>query len=297
MQSSLFLYIITVLIWGSTWLAIKYQLGEVAPVYSISYRFALAAALLLVFCLWQKISLKFNPKEHLFIALQGFLIFSANYVLIYEATAHLTSGLVAVVFSTMVFLNIINGAILFKTPIDRRVIAGACSGLIGICLVFLPELTTWNSSSTTITALIICISGTYVASLGSLTSARNQRAGIAVLPSNAIGMAYGALFTLVAGLVKGDPLSFDYSAPYIVSLLFLAIPGTVIGFWSFLTLIGRIGADRAAYAMLLFPIIALGLSTLAEGYTWTYNAFLGVALILAGNVLVLWRKSGKPESA
>jgi drug/metabolite transporter (DMT)-like permease len=110
-------------------------------------------------------------------------------------------------------------------------------------------------------------------------------------------MAYGALFTLVAGLVKGDPLGFDYSVPYIVSLLFLAIPGTVIGFWSFLTLIGRIGADRAAYAMLLFPIIALGLSTLAEGYIWTYNAFLGVALILAGNVLVLWRKSGKPESA
>ncbi len=297
-MKNMLLYITTVLIWGSTWLAIKFQLGETDPVLSVAYRFTLASLLLLGFSKLRGLNLRFSPRQHLFIALQGVLLFSINYLLVYLAELHLTSGLVAVVFSTLVFMNIFLGALLLGTPVRLNVVLGGALGLVGVALVFLPELRAFSLQDRGFIGLTLSFASTLFASLGNITAARNQRAGMPVVQTNAFGMGYGALAMYVYALLRGVPFSFSLAPGYVASLLYLAVFGSIIAFGAYLTLLGRIGADRAAYASLLFPLVALGISTYFEGYTWSDFAILGVLLVVAGNFLILswkWRKAPKPQ--
>jgi drug/metabolite transporter (DMT)-like permease len=286
-MSNLALYIITVLIWGSTWLAIKYQLGQVDPVLSVAYRFAIASFLLLGFSRLRRLNLRFSLRQHLFFALQGTLLFSVNYLLVYLAELRLTSGLVAVIFSTLVFMNILTGALLLGTQIRPRVVIGSIVGLLGIALVFLPELNAFHLKDSGFVGLLLGLGGTVSASLGNITAARNQRAGLPVVQTNAFGMGYGAAAMLLYGLFIGVPYQFSTTPAYIGSLVYLAVFGSIVAFGAYLTLLGRIGADRAAYASMLFPLVALGLSTLFEDYRWSGYALAGVMLVLSGNYLAL----------
>lgn len=280
------LFSASAIIWGSTWLAIKFQLGLVDPIISVSYRFILASFILLLFCRISGLNLKYNVKEHLFIALQGFFLFGINYWLVYLAEVHLPSGLVAVIFSMIIFFNIFNGAIFIGSPIRVRVIAGAALGIVGIGLVFKQELLSFSLSSDNSLALVIAGLGALTASLGNITSVHNQKINLPVIQTNAFGMMYGALFMLIISLIMGKHFSFEISYAYIGSLLYLSIFGSIIAFTCYLTLLGKIGADKAAYVTLIIPVIALILSTIFEEYTWTLYAFVGVALILIGNMLV-----------
>jgi drug/metabolite transporter (DMT)-like permease len=277
----------TVLIWGTTWLAITFQLGVVDPMISVIYRFALAAALLQVYCRVAGLRMRFALREHLYIALQGTLLFALNYWIFYAAELYLTSGLVAVVFSTIVFQNILFGALLLGDPIRPRVVFGASLGLVGIGLVFWPELSSFNLSDRGLIGFLLSITATVLASLGNIAALRNQRAGLPIIQTNAYGMTYGTLVLLVIALAAGKGFLFEVSFAYISSMLYLSIFGSIIAFGLYLTLVGRIGADRAAYAALLFPVVALVMSTLFEGYQWTGPAVAGVALILTGNVLAM----------
>jgi drug/metabolite transporter (DMT)-like permease len=284
----LFLYGLTVFLWGTSWITIKFQLGIVAPEVSVVYRFVISAALMLAFCLAVRRPMRFAPADHGFMALQGIFLFSTNYFLIYLGSQYLTTGLVAVVFSSIVVMNILGSAVLFRTPVSGKVAAGALLGLAGISLVFWPEVQAFDMAQQGVRGLVLSLFGTASASAGMLTSAWNQkRRGLPVIQTNAYGMVYGTLFITGLTLARGSAFTFDSSPAYVLSLLWLAVFATVLGFWSYLTLIGRIGADRAAYATVLFPVIALALSTAFEGYQWTTLAALGVALVLAGNALVL----------
>ncbi len=285
-MKNLILFSASSIIWGSTWLAIKFQLGLVDPIISVSYRFILASFILLLFCRISGLNLKYNVKEHLFIALQGFFLFGINYWLVYLAEVHLPSGLVAVIFSMIIFFNIFNGAIFIGSPIRVRVIAGAALGIVGIGLVFKQELLSFSLSSDNSLALVIAGLGALTASLGNITSVHNQKINLPVIQTNAFGMMYGALFMLIISLIMGKHFSFEISYAYIGSLLYLSIFGSIIAFTCYLTLLGKIGADKAAYVTLIIPVIALILSTIFEEYTWTLYAFVGVALILIGNMLV-----------
>ena len=286
-MKNLILFSVSAIIWGSTWLVIKFQLGLVDPIISVSYRFILASFILLLFCRISGLNLKYNFKEHLFFALQGFFLFGINYWLVYLAEVHLPSGLVAVVFSMIIFFNIFNGAIFIGSPIRVRVIAGAALGIVGIGLVFKQELLSFSLSSDNSLALVIAGLGALTASLGNITSVHNQKIDLPVIQTNAFGMMYGALFMLIISLIMGKHFSFEISYAYIGSLLYLSIFGSIIAFTCYLTLLGKIGADKAAYVTLIIPVIALILSTIFEEYTWTLYAFIGVALILIGNMLVL----------
>jgi len=186
-------------------------------------------------------------------------------------------------------MNIINGAILFGTPIRARVVAGASLGLIGITLVFWPEFTVVEISTSVLVGLGLAVIATWFASLGNMAAVGNQRAGLGVVETNAYGMTYGAALTVTAALMLGAELRFDWSLSYVGSLVYLAVVGSVIAFGCYLSLLGRIGADRGAYAGVLFPIVALMLSTLFEGYRWSAPAVIGVAMVLVGNLLVLAR--------
>lgn len=297
MNHNLTLYSVTVLIWGSTFLAIKFQLGVVDPSLSVAYRFALAAAMMLVWCRLRGLRMRFSLREHGYMAQQGLLLFSLNYVLVYLATSYLTSGLIAVVFALLPLFNIANGALFMRLPIQRRSLLGSLLGLAGICLVFLPEFANLDGQSLSLTGLMLSLAATFIASLGNLTALRNQRASLPVMQSNAYGMLYGTLLVFAYVLISGAEISFDPSPGYILSLLYLTIAGSIVAFWGFLTLVGRIGPDRAAYAMVLFPLVALGLSTLFEEYQWSLPAVAGVLLVLGGNLLVLGRQRGTVVSA
>ena len=134
------LYLVTVLIWGSSWLAIRYQIGIVAPEISLVYRFALATVVLVLWCTARGISLRFRLRDHLYLALLGLCLFSMNYLLFYHAAFNLTTGLLAVIFSTMTVMNIANSAVLLGRKTQKQTILGACLGLAGMTLVFWPQI-------------------------------------------------------------------------------------------------------------------------------------------------------------
>jgi drug/metabolite transporter (DMT)-like permease len=281
------LYLITILIWGSTWLAIKFQLGVVPPELSIAYRFALAAFILFVFSFVRRLPLRFGWRTHGFMALQGLLLFSLNYFMVYLAEGFLTSGLVAIIFSIIIILNVIFGAIFIHNPIRMRVVLGALMGLFGLALVFWPEISSFDLSSERVLGMTLAFIATISASLGNVVSARNQLHKLPVVQTNAYGMLYGAIIMFLLALLRGAKLEFDPSIGYVVSLLYLAVFGSVIAFGSYLTLLGRIGLDRAAYVTILFPIVALFLSTLFEDLTWGIPQLVGVVFVLLGNGVVL----------
>ncbi|MBN1318592.1 MAG: DMT family transporter [Anaerolineales bacterium] len=286
-MTNLLLYTTTVLIWGSTWLAITFQIGIVDPLLSISYRFGLASLLLLTYCLVTGKNLRFPLRAHIYILFQGATLFGLNYWLFYLTTQHLTSGLVSVVFASLLVMNVINGRLFRAGAILPHVVLAAAIGLLGIVLVFWPEFEGVNLKGTTSLALLMAVAATYSASLGNLLSARNQANGLPVLQTNAIGMGYGALLMLIMALVGSKPINFVWSLPYLSSLLYLSIFGSIVAFGCYLTLIGRLGADKAAYATLLFPIIALQLSVWFEDYRWTLQSLVGLSLVLLGNLIIL----------
>ncbi|GAB4360356.1 MAG: EamA family transporter [Gammaproteobacteria bacterium] len=288
MGNALF-YLTTILIWGSTWIAITFQLGVVDPQLSVAYRFLLASLLLVLFVLWRRLSLRFSWREHGYMALQALCLFGFNYWLIYLSTQYLTSGLIAVLFSTVIMMNIVNGALFLGSPVRGHVVIGAVIGLAGIVLVFWPELAAIDLRGDVAGAVVLALGGTYLASLGNIVSARNQRAGLPVVQTNAFGMAYGGVAMLLVALLFGASLRFDASPAYLASLLYLTVFGSIVAFGCYLTLVGRIGADKAAYAMLLFPIVALQLSAWFEDYRWSPESLFGVGLLLTGNAIILIR--------
>ena len=288
---NLLLYITTILIWGSSWLAIKFQLGYVDPMVSVAYRFLLASAISWIYCRYSGRLMRFGLRDHLLMFLQGTSLFSLNYLLFYISELTLTSGLAAVIFSTLVVMNMLNGIILLKNRFELRMGVGACLGLGGIALVFLPEITDFEMGDENLTAAVIAVLATFLASLGNIASARNQHNGIPVIVANTYGMTYGSLLMLALSFASGKQFAIEMTASYIGSLLFLSVFASILAFLSYLTLVGRVGVERAAYATLLFPIVALGISTVFEGYHWSAYAGIGVALILSGNLLILRRSS------
>ena len=287
----LFLYGSTVIIWGTTWLAIKFQLGSVDPMVSVLYRFIVAALTLFLYCKLRGLKMRFRLKDHIFMALQGLVLFSVNYWLIYLAVVHVSSGLVAVIFSSIVFMNMVNGAVLLGSPIRSTVVLGGAIGVLGIMLVFWPQLLSFSLSDKTALGLLLSIVSTFMASLGNIISARHQQNNLPVVQTNAYGMAYGVGIIGVISVASGKTFSFEMSLPYVGSLFYLSLFGTVIAFGCYLKLIGKIGADRAAYATMLFPIVALGISTVYEGYQWAPHNVIGMAVVLIGNWLVLNKRA------
>ena len=277
----------TVLIWGSTWLAIRFQLGVVSPEISLVYRFGIASLLLLIWCKARGIPPPTGWRNHSSLILLGACLFSFNYLLFYIAAEDLATGLLAVIFSTMTVMNILNGALFLGRRVEWRIILGSGFGLTGICLVFWPEVIALGKAHNIFLAVLLGVIATYFASLGSIISVHNQKSGIQVISGNAFGMLYGtALMTLYA-LISGVHFNFDPSFGYVSSLMYLSVFGSALAFTLYLTLVGQIGPEKAAYATVLFPIVALTLSTLFENYRWSALAGVGLLLVLVGNAIVL----------
>ena len=280
------LYITATLIWGSTWLGIKMQLTQVPPILSVAYRFCLASVILLIYCIITNKTLFFSRRDHTFMAVQGFSLFGLGYIMSYLATSYLTSGLVAVIFSTILMWNILNLRLFMKQPVAWRAFSGGVLGLIGICIVFWHDLSAFTATRGLI-GLIIALLGAYLASIGNVVGSRNAKRGVPVTQANVYGMAYGALLCIAIHFGFGGELSMDWTFGYLGPMLYLTVFGSVVAFGCYMLLIGRIGADHAAYVMLLMPVVALILSTFFEEYQWSANAVLGVIVVLVGNLVIL----------
>jgi drug/metabolite transporter (DMT)-like permease len=289
-MKNLLFYFATVLIWGSTWIGIKMQLGVVDPVLSVAYRFTLASIILLLWCWFRRLKMNFNIGDHWRMALQGVLLFGGNYLLFYMAELHITSGLAAVLFSTILLMNMVNGSLFLGQPIDSRVVSGGALGLIGIVLVFKQEITVFSLDNGGFLGVLLCLVATLLASFGNIVSARNQQRKLPIVQSNAYGMGYGAISMLLIAVVTGKEFHLDTSFNYVIALFYLAVFGSIIAFGCYLSLLGRIGAGRAAYATLLFPIVALVISTIWEDYHWTGSAITGIILILLGNLRMIQKE-------
>ena len=288
-MNNTFLYIITVLIWGSTWIAINYQLGDVVSEVSLFYRFGLAALVLFVYCRYKQVPLNFSARYHLQFFLFGMTLFGCNYLFLYSAQQHINSALTCIAFSMIMFFNVFNARIWYGTKITKPVYLGGLLGLVGIITLFWPQINDTQLGPETLLGLGLCITGTLFASTGNMLSMKNQQMQIPLMSANAWGMAYGATFMALMALLQGKEFSFDYSVSYITSLLYLSIFGSVIAFGSYLTLLNRIGAHKASYASIMFPAVAVVISTFVENFSWSLFTVAGLSFILAGNLVVLMK--------
>ncbi len=280
-----FLYVLTVLIWGTTWIAIKFQIGDVDLVVSVLYRFALAGVLMLVILLVLRKIQATTIKDHGWFAMQGACLFCFNFIAFYYASQYMPSGLVSIIFSTAIFFNAINNRLFWGVMSARSVYIAGVFGVVGLVLLFWPEIQGTQSSSQLLLGVGLGMLGTCSFSFGNMISVRNKNKRINTLTSNAYGMNYGALILLMIVLFSDASFSWDARPLYVYSLLYLAIPGSIIAFTSYLSLVGRVGPNQAAYATVMFPVIALAISWLYEGYTFSLVSALGLVSVLIGNAV------------
>ena len=289
------LYAAVVLIWGSTWAAIKLQLGVVAEEVSVAWRFALASASLFAYAAVSGRRIGIPLNAYGMVVIQGMLMFSANYLLTYYAIGYVTSGLVAVIFSLIVIFNALFSWLLFGSPFEIRLAVAALIGVAGVACLFWPEVTAFELADESLLGMLLGMAAVVIASLGNMAAITNTNRQLPVVSVNAHGMAWGALASLVVSALFGRRIDFLWQADYVLSLLYLAVFGSAVAFGCYLALIRRIGAARAAYTAVLFPPVALLISTFVEGYRWTVPAIIGTGLIIAGNWLALTRIKGSAQ--
>ena len=278
------LYTLVIFGWSTSWLPLKGQVGLVAPEVSVLWRFIIASALCFLIARLKGLKLKFSLMLHLRFAALGLFIFSTNFTLFYYASPHLASGLLAVVFSTASMMNILMVAGLTQTTPPLRQLVASAIGLGGIILIFLPEL---RLSPQALPALLLCIAGTLCFCAGNQVSASLQKQNIPVMSANSWGMIYGCGVLVVYALFLGNSFILDDSFRYLSGLVWLAVFASVLAFTCYLTLVGRIGAGKAGYATVIFPVFALLISTAFEQYQWGIFPLIGLCLVIAGNMVMI----------
>lgn len=283
------LYCLVVVIWGTTWIAIYLQQGPVAAPVSIFWRFAVASSVMILLLLFSGKLRKLSGRDHLFCLLQGGCVFCFNFWCFYTAAAWINTGLESVIFSMAVLLNAVNSFVFFGQKPPIRFYFAAALGLTGIITLFWQDLVNSGLNHTLLLGIGLSALGTFGFSLGNMISLRHQKKGLEVMTTNSWAMLYGTLLIAIIALVREDNFTPQWTFSYLSALLYLAIFGSVIAFGAYFTLVGRIGPSKAAYSTLLFPLVALTLSTLYEGYVWQVNAIAGLVLILLGNLVMFAR--------
>ncbi len=281
------LYAIVVLAWGFAWIGIHFQVGVVSPDVSVLWRFLFAAPVMLGLAAFRGESLRYGVSDHARFALLGLLMFSLNFLLYYHAAETLPSGLLSIAFSLASFFNVWLGALFLGAPVDRRVVAGGLLGTIGMAALFYPQFAGHAFPRGALIGLGLSIAGTLMFCFGNIVSALLSKRQIPVFAATGYGMLYGAAGLALYAAVSGHSFTVEWTLPYLLGLAYLALIGSVLAFACYLTLLKRIGADRAAYVTVLGPVIALAVSTVVENFQWTIVAALGLAAVLVGNILVL----------
>ena len=280
------LFMLCSFVWGSTWFAITMQLGEVDPLWSIAYRFLLAASLVALVCHLKKQFVRYTFRQHLRLIMQGACLCGFSYWLVYLSELYITSALSALTCTSVLYLNVIIGRVWLGNPVRMSVLIGGILGTLGILMIFMPDVGVDDDGST-LKGLTLAFSSCILFSIGSVACEHNEREGLGLLPVVTYNMFYGGLMVCLIAVLKGTPPAWVWSTEYIGSLLYLVCFGSVGAMVSYVALIRRIGADRTAYVDFVYPIVALCVSIFFEGYQWTLLTVFGIAMVMIGNLFAL----------
>jgi drug/metabolite transporter (DMT)-like permease len=291
------LYATAVFCWGASWLALRVQVAVAAPETAVFWRFAAAAPIMAVWVLIAGKAWRFGLGDHLLFAGMGVGIFSTNFILYYHGGKVIISGLLPVLFSLTVVGNLLLGAVFLRQKITARLAFGALIGVCGVALMFWPEFARAEATPALKLGVLLCLCGTVSFCFGNIASALASRAGIDVISSSAWGMTYGMVWAGVVTWLRGESFVVPLTTPFVLSFLWLLSTATIIAFAAYLTLVSRIGPARAGYASVMYPVVGLFVSSVAEtlvpgataNFGWTPYAAVGIALAVLGNVLVLKR--------
>lgn len=284
-------FALVTLIWSSTWIVIRDQLGSVPPSWSVCYRFLLAGIAMAIFARLRGVSLRIGGAGMLFAGLLGTAQFVLNFNFVYRAEQHLTSGVVAVVYAMLLIPNSLLAFLAFRQPVTRGFIVGSAIATAGIVMMLVHE---YRAADVAPDAILL---GAAFSILGLLSaSAANVMQGTEIarrLPMMAVltwAMLIGAAIDAVFAWVTAGPPVIEWRLSYLAGIAYLGIAGSVVTFPLYFRLIQTIGAGRAAYTSVLIPVIAMLISTLFEGYRWTGFAAPGALLAIAGMVVALRSK-------
>ena len=282
--------VVCTLAWGTTWFAITKQLGVVDPVVSVTYRFALAAVLLFAWGALRREKLALNRAQHFAALGVGFFTFAVDYSFVYWAEERVTSAVVAVVFAAMAFMNLI----VFRFAFGQRapLLAWAAGGLgvLGVGFLSWEEISSAELSNRALAGIGLTLAGVLSAAIGNVYARKGEMAGAGVIASTGWAMGYGAAMLAVFAVATGKTWAFEFTAPYMLSLLHLSLVGSVIAFALYYGLARRRGYAPASYISALTPPLAMFVSALFEDKSWGVFALGGVVLVLAGQVLLLRSK-------
>ena len=254
---------------------------------SVALRFAIAASLLGIWCIIRSISLKIEASQHKYLVAAGLLFYCLDYSFLYAAEQHMISALLAVLSSSVIYFNVVLRRIILGKAIRPEVVIGATFGLVGIALIFAPELEKLSLDAGIALGLVFATASFLSAALGNITSERILDRKTEVIPMNFWCMTYGVICTTSVAFLSSADFTLPSTPSYYYALIYLAVFGSVLAFGSYMKLLKQIGSDRAAYVVLVYPIVALGISTFFEGYTWTVYSVFGVVLVLKGNAIAM----------
>jgi len=290
MMNNFILFGITLFCWSPTWYVIKFQLGYVDPLVSVFYRFLMAAIIIFVYLIYKNKNLKFSLNQHLWFLFFGICLYSLNYVFFYLSNTYLISAFPAIVFSTVVIMNILGEGFYFKKKPSLKTLLGATIGMIGIIIIFNDEIFNFSLANGTHVGLFLALLGTFCASTGNMVHQRNLNNNFPLIPTIAYAMLYGSLVTLLITQIKGTELLFEYSFSYIASLAYLSVVGSIFAFIFYLRLLEKVGAGRAGYVGVVMPVLALLISTVFENLEWQQDLIIGLPILIIGAVLVINQK-------
>ena len=281
------LFAICVVVWGTTWHAITYQLVGLAPEFGVALRFAIAGAAVLALAAARGERLRFSPGQHGWLAAQGCFLYGVSYVCVYHAERFVASGLVAVGYSAAPLLAGLGASLLFGVAVGGRFVVGGVLGLAGIALIFWPEITRPAAGERGALGAALTVASVLLSSIGSLAASRNRANGLPLLPALGYGMLYGAAAAALAALALGRGFALPLAWSWWLSLAWLALAGSVLTFACFLTLQDRVGPGPAGTIGVMTPLVALLVSIGLEGFRPDLLTAVGAALALAGNALML----------
>ena len=291
-------FVIFTLIWGSTWLVIRGQIGSVAPQWSVAYRFALAAVAMAAVARWKGQSLRPNRALLIAATILGVSQFGINFNSVYVAERYITSGIVATVFALLLIPNsLLAWAMLGQRPSGRFAVGGAIAAA-GIGLLFLHEIQSSAATNQQVLAgLGFTLLGLLGASFANVYQARKSAQRHPLLALLAWAMAIGAVADALLALAIAGPPTIDTSPIYWLGLTYLALAASVLCFSLYFPVVRKIGPGRAAYSSVLVPVIAMGLSTVFENYRWSLLAAAGGLLALGGMLVALSGSGGSKVAA
>jgi drug/metabolite transporter (DMT)-like permease len=285
-------FALVTLIWGSTWIVIRDQLGEVPPSWSVTYRFAAAAAAMFLIAAWRREPLILPRRVMLFAAVLGVAQFGFNFNFVYRAEAFITSGLVAVLFALLIVPNTVMGRIFLGTPIERRFVVGGGIAMLGVGMMIAHEVSLANRGMAAVAmGSALTLAGVFCASCANVMQGTALAKAQPMATMVAWAMAFGALADAIfAYATVGAPV-WDARPEYLAGVLYLGIIGSAVTFPLYFGIIRAVGPGPAAWTGVLIPIIAMVISTLAEGYRWAPLSLAGGAIALAGMVIALRRSA------